>query len=222
MRSFAIIAEGVTDQAVLENILIGYFGDEDEPVVNHFHPPREPSDEPPAGGWTLVLRALRRNRHVEALQTNDYVVLQIDTDRCEDKGFDVSTRAPDGVVLSPEALVSKVRERLIHEMGLDFFARHGHRVLFAVAVDSIECWLLPLLYDSEPVKKAKTTGCLDAANWKLVRIKAAPLSTADGKHKDLRAYERASRDYAKRKVLLRHGDENPSLTLFLRELATLS
>jgi hypothetical protein len=38
----AIIAEGVTDQAVLENILLGYFGDDEgELVVNHVQPPRE-------------------------------------------------------------------------------------------------------------------------------------------------------------------------------------
>ncbi|MBK8251744.1 MAG: hypothetical protein IPK82_03640 [Polyangiaceae bacterium] len=166
----------------------------------------------------MVLRALRDGRHIEALQFNDYVVVQIDTDRCEDTGFNVPLRSPDGRPLELAELVEQVRLRLVRAMGTDFFNRHGHRVVFAIAVDSIECWLLPLLYDSEPIKKAKTTGCLDAANRKLNLSRSPTLSTADGQNKDLRAYERASRDYRKSKQLLAHRDENPSLALFLHEL----
>jgi len=62
MPSFAIIAEGVTDQAVLENLLIGYFGDgDDEPVVNHFHPPRE-EDKPSAVTRGLTFSWSRSSR----------------------------------------------------------------------------------------------------------------------------------------------------------------
>src|SRR5947207_2705241 len=44
---FAIIAEGQTDQTVIENLLIGYFESEDELAVNHIQPlPNTP------GGWT--------------------------------------------------------------------------------------------------------------------------------------------------------------------------
>ncbi len=59
--SFAILAEGVTDQAVMENILLGYFGDEDEePVVTYVQPPRDTKAAP--GGWTLVQRVAVRLR----------------------------------------------------------------------------------------------------------------------------------------------------------------
>jgi hypothetical protein len=221
--SFAIIAEGVTDQAVLENVVLGFFGDEDdEPVVRHVQPPREvtPKGVPAPGGWTLVLRSLRQGDHRKALQLNDYVIVHIDTDVCEEPGYGVSRRAADGRALGPEELVEQVRRRLLTEMGAAFYDEHGARIIFAIAVDAIECWLLPLLYDGEPAKKAKVTGCLDAADWKLRRQKRPPLSTADSK--SLPSYEAASRPYLKRRTLMDHRGENVSLDLFVRNLEALS
>ena len=83
----------------------GYFGAEEEPVVNHVQPPRDarPKGSGPApGGWTLVLRSLRAGDHRKALQLNDYVVVHIDTDVCEEPGYDVSRRAADGRSLGPQ------------------------------------------------------------------------------------------------------------------------
>jgi hypothetical protein len=221
--SFAIIAEGVTDQAVLENVLCGYFGAEEEPVVNYVQPPREATPKgqgPPPGGWTLVFRSLRNGDHRKALQHNDYVVVHIDTDVSEDPGFDVSHRAADGRPLLPEELIEQVKIKLVAAMDPEFYAKHAARVVFAVAVDSIECWLLPLLYDGEPTKKAKTTGCLDAADRKLERQNRPKLSKAGGKV--LASYEKASRDYAKRRKLMEHRGENPSLDVFVKNLEALS
>ncbi len=221
MSSFAIIAEGVTDQAVLENILCGYLqADEDEPVVNHVQPPRDMTSTSRApGGWTLVFRSLRAGEHRKALQLNDYVIIHIDTDVSEDPGYDVSHRATDGRPLLPSELIEQVTNKLISVMDPDFCARNADRIIFAIAVDSIECWLLPLLYDGEPVKKAKTTGCLEAANWKLQRLDRAPLSTAG--RKNLSSYQSTSRDYAKHRVLMAHRGENPSLDVFVKNLEAL-
>lgn len=215
MPSFAIIAEGVTDQAVLENILLGYFGnDEDEPVVTYVQPPRDATPkgrDPAPGGWTLVFQSLQQGDHRKALQLNDYVVIHIDTDVSEDKGYDVRRRDAAGQPLTPAALIEQVRLRLLDAMGPELREQYSRRIVFAIAVDSIECWLLPLLYDGEPAKKAKITGCLEAADWKLRRLKRPPLSTAGSK--SLPSYEKASRDYSKRRNLMDHRGENPSLAL---------
>jgi len=67
---FGIIAEGPTDQIVIENILLGYFQDQDdEPVINHIQPPR-PLTETPAG-WGHVFKSLERKDYDGALQYND-------------------------------------------------------------------------------------------------------------------------------------------------------
>ena len=184
MPSFAIIAEGVTDQAVIENILRGYFAADDELVVNHVQPPRDATPKggnPAPGGWTLVFRSLRAGDHRKALQLNDYVIIHLDTDVSEEPGYEVSPRAADGRALPPDELIEQVKIKLVAAMGPEFYARHAARIVFAVAVDAIECWLLPLLYDGEAAKKAKITGCLEAADRKLRRLNQPTLSTAGSK-----------------------------------------
>lgn len=221
MLSFAVIAEGATDQAVLENILCGYFNGEDSPVVNRVQPPRTAKGIDPApGGWTLVFRSLRAGEHRKALQYNNYVIIHIDTDVCEEPGFDVSRRAEDGRPLRPDEIIEQVKLKLVAAMDPEFCALNAARIVFAITVDSIECWLLPLLYDGEAAKKAKITGCLEAANRKLQRLNQLPLSKAD--NKILASYESASREYSKHNKLMKHRDENPSLDIFVTNLEALA
>ena len=216
MISFAVIAEGLTDQIVIENILFGLFqGSETEPVVNYIQP------LPGAGahaGWSQVFKSLQERRdHIGALQINDYLVIHIDTDVQEEPGFDVPRRRGDQE-LSIEQRVSGVIERLQKEMDPEFLTAYSRRLLFAIAVDSIECWLLPLLIN-DGQKAAKTTGCFAAANDALRKENRDGLGTEKSKYP--RAYEAASMDFSKRKVLIKHHQENPSLEIFVKRLLDL-
>jgi hypothetical protein len=220
MATFGIIAEGLTDQYVIENLLRGFFESTGEaPVVNYVQPPLDAtgrSGEPAPAGWTLVFRALAAGEHRKALQFNDYLVLQIDTDVCKEKGFDVPRR--EGArELSPEDLAERVAARLRAQMGEAFCETYKDKLLFAVAVDSTECWLLPLLYPGYPDSKArKITGCLQAANHALEKANRNPLSSAEHKHP--RVYDEVSRPYARHKELQKHHHRNPSLACFLQQL----
>jgi hypothetical protein len=212
---FGVIAEGPTDQTVIENILLGYFEDqEDEPDIRYIQPPR-PLTETPAG-WGLVFKSLERKDHEGALQYNDYLVIHIDTDVQEETGFDVPRREK-GKVLSVSDRVDRVITRLKQDIDTGFYQANAHRILFAIAVDTIECWLLPLLYDNN--KAAKTTGCLESANRALRKANQDALSA--GMNKFIRAYEKASSGYRKRKTLIELHDKNPSLQLFIEQLETL-
>lgn len=222
MPSFGIVAEGITDQIVIDNIISGYFGDHDEePAINYVQPLLDATgakDEPEPGGWGMVLRFLQLGRHREALQFNDYLVLHIDTDVSEQKGFDVPHRE-DGRELTVPELAARVREKLEGVIGAEDCARHGHRLVFAIAVHGIECWLLPLYYQDN--RAGKITGCLQAVNEAHRKRNQRPLSTQGrrGDSKDPRSYRDASRAYTKRKHLLALCDKNPSLALFVAELA---
>lgn len=216
MASFGVIAEGVTDYQVLKSLLIGFCSaDGVEPVVNQVQPPAATaSQDPPPGGWGLVLDCLRRGRYREALQQNDYIVIQIDADVCDDPAFGVARHG-----LDLDELIAAVTAKLVSCLDRDFYSNHADRFIFAIAVDEIECWLLPLLFDTnESAKAAKTTGCLEAASYKLrTQLKRPPLKQGD--HKNLRAYEAESKPYRKRAKLLQHGGRNPSLASFLDQLA---
>ncbi len=148
MARFAIIAEGPTDQRVIENIICGIMpADDGGPVVVDVQPPPNAP-----GGWTLVLDALRKGEVGRALTFNDYVVIHIDSDVCEEPGFDVPRRMGDRE-LNPSELVDAVSQRLQREIG-DFYPEHRQQIVFAISVDSIECWLLPLLFESQNAKGA--------------------------------------------------------------------
>ena len=220
--NFAIIAEGVTDQYVIEAVVRGWLG-EDEVGFSEVQPPAwTPSGRSgelaPPGGWTLVLRSLEQGKHREALHFNHYLILHIDTDVCEEPGFDVSRQA-EGQALSPDALWERVRERLQLAMGADFVAEHGHRVIFAVAVDSVECWFLPLLFPDQRAHRAKTAGCLRAANEAL-RARDGDL-LLKGDEKQTRAYVRLSREFEKRRTLTAIRDYNSSLRRFIDQIDEL-
>lgn len=69
MASFAIVAEGITDQRVIDNIITGYFGDDaEEPIVNYVQPLLDTTGakaEPEPGGWGMVLKFLELGKHRE-------------------------------------------------------------------------------------------------------------------------------------------------------------
>lgn len=190
---FAIIAEGPCDQVVIENILIGYFrSDDGEPTVNYVQPPQATTADPsPPGGWTRVFQSLRNGDPQKALQFHDYLVIHIDTDVQEEAGFDVPRRDGRKVFSVPER-VAHVRDRLIRDIDPVFYQNYGTRILFAITVDSIECWLLPLLSNND-AKAKKITGCYNAVNAELRRTGRPLLSTKETHHPP--HYELASRDF---------------------------
>jgi Domain of unknown function (DUF4276) len=212
MPSFGVISEGSTDQAVIKNILCGYFGE--EPDTTQIQPP---SDSEP-GGWTVLFKCFEAGRHKEALQHNDYLIVQIDTDVSEHKGYDVPRRDSEGKEFTPEELAGKVIERLKRAMGEEFCRDYSERLIFAISVHSLECWLLPLLFDSEPTSAGKIAGCLSAANNKLRRLDQATLSDPNEEKKDLAVYRKISKAYQKRKSLRGVYQKNPSLRLFIEQL----
>jgi len=124
---FGVIAEGPTDQTVIENILLGYFEDrEDEPDIRYIQPPR-PLTEAPAG-WGHVFKSLERKDYEGALQYNDYLVIHIDTDVQEEPGFDVPRR-DGGKELSVSDRVDRVIARLKQNIDAVFYQANAHRIL---------------------------------------------------------------------------------------------
>lgn len=208
---FALIAEGPSDHVVLTHFLAAYFKDPDI-VANPLQPP---SSAIP-GGWTEVLRYCSSQRVADALVDNDYVVIQIDTDVCEEVGFDVPRRDPASAKeLTPDELAEKVTELLIARLPPGVHEKFADRLLFAICVDSIECWLLPLYYTDN--RRSKLTHCLGSLNQQLSIQEKFSIDPAD---KQTRYYEKImrSKKCGKRKTLESIAAESPSLARFIRAL----
>jgi hypothetical protein len=216
MANFGLITEGITDQIVIENILSGFFDDPDI-VINPIQPMRDETDRKRivnSGGWTLVFEHCKSDKFQEAFSFNDYIVIQIDTDTCDDKGYGISkNEVGTGREYSPEELIEKVCQKLQELIGTDFYNDFSERIIFAIAVHTTECWLLPLYYDD--ANKSRFKGCLDRLNLALARKKGG--FTISAKTPDY--YEFISKKYLKKKILMSKYEDNPSLKIFIEELA---
>ncbi len=215
MPSFALVTEGITDQIVIENILVGFF-DDPNIDINPLQPLRDETDRNRAvtpGNWHKVLEYCSSEEFRSAFQFNDYVIVQIDTDVAIDYG--VSSRDDVGNEFSDEEMYERVKAKLIAQIPSEFYVNYASRILFAVSVQSIECWLLPLFFTDN--KKGKTVNCLSTLNQGLKTKKPYFI---DPNNKNLRYYEDISADYIKHKKLMSLYAANFSLTAFIHELET--
>ena len=112
MRKFGIIAEGVTDQIVIENILLGYFDESglDNDDIGYEQPLLDETDlkrAPEAAGWGMVFKYFELSKFKAAFQFYERLIVQMDTDVSEQKGYDVPWRE-GGRELTPEELIVRV------------------------------------------------------------------------------------------------------------------
>lgn len=204
---------------MIENLLYGYFNTVDDIVVDPLHP-KELIDETHkhrlenTTGWYAVLKYCQSLEFKQAFQfSRDYFIIHIDTDVSPEPHFDIP-HFENGKELTPEALVERVTEKFKQLIGEEFYGKYQHRIIFAIAVHSTECWLLPLYYSDN--KKSKTKGCLRTLNQKLSTKEGF---TIDEKAKNPEYYERVSVNYRKHKVLLKLYSGNPSLKMFIEQLS---
>lgn len=143
MSKFGIIGEGITDQITIENILSGFFENTDlDDEIQYLQPP---PNKPDGGGWRPVLQYLTLESFRNDVLNNQFVILQIDTDVSERKDFDVAHKDSAGNELSVEALIENIIIRLIANINSgesDFYENHAQRIIFAISVHSLECWLV--------------------------------------------------------------------------------
>ena len=216
MISFRLITEGLTEQIVIENILAGYFKNPDL-YIRPLQPERDKKDENKFkgyGSWSQVFTYCRLKDFQEAFQFNDYIIIQIDTDDSEKHGYDIPQRDENGE-FTPKELIEKVIEKFKEEIiGEYLYSQCKQRIIWAISVHSIECWLLPPYYTHKN-KKSKFKSCLDTLNRELTKKHKF---TIEANAKNPEYYRVISEQYRKPKVLMKHYAENPSLKNFIEEI----
>ena len=214
MTLFGLIAEGETDHAVLENILLGISGEDISDEITILQPDIDETAKGTLkefGGWYNVFQYCKSEDFKEAFQRVQYVVIQIDTDVSENLHYEIKQTDDTGKKLLPEILVEKVKSKfkqiIVDEFGKDFFENNIERIIFAISVYEIECWLLPLYYpDKNDKSKALTHNCSQKLHQKI------------SFKKTYRDYNRISNDYFKAKTLMKLYPENPSLKIFVESI----
>lgn len=212
MANFALIAEGKTDHAVLHNILIGMYGVDVEvnikqPLHNATDESRNRSDS--LGGWEQVFQYCQHENFDEIFEYNDYVIIQIDTDVGEEVNFGVPL-SQDGIDRPVDDLVCEVRKKIIEKLSHPVYEKYESQFLFAIAVRSLECWLLPL-YAKQKAHATKTKNCANQLERDAKRLGL-------DYRKEYRTYDNLSVQYRKPKELKKAKQHHPSLALFLDSL----
>jgi hypothetical protein len=213
MTNFGLITEGLTDQIVIESILAGYFNNPDIDITP-LQPERDKDDENKShnyGGWSQVFAYCESNNFKEAFQFIDYIIIQIDTDVSKD--YNIAHQDENGE-FTPQQLIAKVIEKFRDGIGENFYNTNQQKIIFAISVHSIECWLLPLYY-TDKQKKAKCKNCLNTLNYELSKQHKF---TIDKNAKNPEYYREIAKQYGKHKVLMKHYQDNPSLKIFIEEI----
>ena len=182
MASFAIICEGISENLSLHAIIEkmyqtdSYFADlQPRTEMSHGHAVQEGS-----GGWTNVLSHCNTEEFQIALQNNDYLVVQIDTDKCDEKPFGIKKVDENNQPRTYENLYNDIITRLLQDVDNDFYEANKERIIFAICFDEIECWFLPLFYSDK--RACATTGCINKLNMELGKEKGGHYIPEDGKN----------------------------------------
>ena len=211
--TFGLVTEGPTDQAVLKNILIGHFNDFDL-TVRPLQPSFDATDAAQMsefGGWYNVFKYCQSDFLAAAFDENDFIVIQIDSDCSHEKHFDVPKITDESIEMFVERIKNRLKSVISTQTSAEWYEKYAPRIVFAIAVDEIECWLLPLYYTDKT--QAATNNCLFKLNQKLpAKDKINPTN------KDKRLYQRISRDFIKTKILQQAYPKNPSFKLFIEGL----
>ncbi len=211
---FNLITEGITDQIVLERVLQGYFNTPDL-EINPLQPLRDETDfnrAASSGGWTQVLAYCQSSdleNFLPFLHTpQQYLIIQLDTDVSERYGVSQQNEVGEG--LNVTTLIEKVIRHL-QEL-IDNFAPYADKILFAICVHSIECWLLPFYVD-DMEQASSTDDCLEKLRAQLRTERGY------GLRKKADIYRRVTQPIKYHPTLIQTYQRNPSLHHFVDQLS---
>lgn len=166
MASIALICEGASEVKMLTYIVTRYLGD--EIVVNAIQPALTSTGrQANEGGWLEVLNHCNDETINAIFATNDYLVIQIDTDACAQVNYDVTVYDESHRKVADDILYERVRSRLLKDLSAEIQTKYANRILFAICINETECWLLPLYYESDAKKRCATTNCIYILNQRL-------------------------------------------------------
>ncbi len=175
---FLIAGEGLTDFIVLQNLLRGFFNDKNLSATRLL-----PKDKEPVG-WGNLFNYLTAEEFKQAVPFSDYTIVQIDTGTSQEWKKDITSIDSKTTDLIP--FIEAIKTVLINKMGFDFYNENKDKILFAICVHDIECWLLPF-NATLPAHQKKMVGCVNAIE-KLANEKGFSINEknyAGGKHYDI-------------------------------------
>ncbi len=166
MASIGLICEGVSEVNIISYIIQRYLGDVD---VNAIQPKIVNKKQDNFGTWQQVLEYCNDEQFKHIFATNDFIVVQIDTDTCTQKNYDVNPYDENNNKISDEELYTKVIERLKKNLSVELLQKYSDKIIFAICINETECWFLPLYYNDN--RRCATDSCIRKLNQELKKQK---------------------------------------------------
>jgi hypothetical protein len=166
--NIALITEGVSEHRIIRHIIERYLTEIDNVAVNQIEPEINlQGKQATYGGWQNVLNVCNADKFREMLSFNDCIVVQIDTDVCEEVHFGVCKTAENNKTKTDDVLHMEVVNRILSSIPAEQQSEFKDKLIYAICINETECWLLPLYYSNND--RCKTTGCVNKLNRKLTQ-----------------------------------------------------
>lgn len=203
MRTVGLICEGVSEINIMTRILSKYLND--EVIVNPIEPETKTENgflvQNGYGGWQQVLAHCNDETVEKILEFNDYLLIQIDTDASIQKGYDVAPQDESGKTKDVAVFYQDVKNRLLANIREEVQTRYEGRILFAICMNELECWLLPLYYSNS--NRCRTNNCLYALNQALVKKNIGGIPEKDKNSAYARnVYHKILKNFKNKKTIL--------------------
>lgn len=223
MITIGLICEGTSEVKILTYIINRYLGDDVainriQPSLKLYHGIAKQNDE---GGWLEVLNHCNDNTITNNMAANDYIVIQIDTDTCIQKNYDVDiydemhNKVPDSV------LYDRVCARLKQNISDEVWNAYSDKIIFAICFNETECWLLPLYYANDAKKRCATTNCIYILNQQLQKDGIGIPEEKKNSPEAIAVYQKVLKKM-KRKDIPRIAQYNLGFQRFIEQLNTIN
>ncbi len=162
---FTLITEGVSENRIIKNILFKYFKGT-ELYFRDAQPQIINQKQATTGGWNEVLKYCERTDDLtEIFNNTDYLIIQIDSDQSQIKPFNISHTSTTNNAKSFDELYLDITAKLESLIDPSILDKYKNRIIFAICIHTIECWLLPLYYSNN--HKSNTRNCIGTLNYAL-------------------------------------------------------
>lgn len=227
-KHFGIIAEGITDVWTIQQIIEAVYNDRndsEEATTTELQPM---SSEDP-GSYTLVFKFLQSEKLSQFLEDpTAHVIIQIDTDtlglwseyfKGQQHLLDmlITIPRPDGGSQKDTSeIVNQIIKFMIEVIGKEYYESKKDRIVFAIAVNEIECWILTL-HAKKNSDKDKIANCLKS----LTHNYGFSIDPNKKAHKNGFHFKQAIKDFKQWKKLEEIYKSNKSLEIFIECLLSL-
>lgn len=216
MIKVALITEGVTDQFIIKPIIENYCP-KYEFRFTPIQPPVDETDKQTGfGSWVNVISLCKSDDIAEIFNYNDFLVIQIDGDVSQEKGFDVP-HLEGGKQIDSKTLCNNIVKKLQNSIGAEVWYKYSDKIIFSVGILTMECWLVGLVDSNH--NKRNINNCIKRLNIGLSKKNEKIINPKDKNSFQSRTlYKNLAGKFKNKKTIIKFAATNVGFECFVEQL----